>query len=108
MIDHLLNMVAEVYRPTLVADGRGGRTRSFASVGLVRVKVGQPQASEQDTGGRAGATLMTPVHASYVADVERGDELEVGGPRRLRVVAVVTNSHRTYRRLECEVVQGGS
>lgn len=108
MIDHLLTDTAEVYRATLVPDGRGGRTRSFASIGFERVKVNQPTASEQDVAARLGALQVVRVHARYGADIERGDELDVGWSRRLRVVAVLSNSGRTYRRVECEEVQGGS
>lgn len=107
MIGHLLNTTVTVYRPAFAADGRGGRTTTFSSVGTVRAKVGQPTATEGVIAGRDGAMLLTPVHLAYSADVQRGDELETDGPRRLRVVAVVSNSRRTYKRADCEVVQGG-
>lgn len=106
MIDHLLNSTATVYRATTAADGRGGRTSTFASVGTVRAKVGQPSQAEGVTAGQDGANLLTPVHVAYSADVRRGDELDTGGPRRLRVVAVVSDSRRTYKRADCEVIQG--
>ena len=107
MISRLLLDTVEVYRPTLVADGRGGRTRSFASVGVVRAKVGQPSTDERATAARLGAVLSAVVHVAFGADVRRGDELDVGHPRRVRVVSVTTNSRRTYARIECEEVQGG-
>ncbi len=108
MIDHLLNTSVTVYRPSFVADGRGGRTRSFAAQGPIRAKVGQPSAAEGTQAGRHGALLMTPVHVGYAEDVRRGDELAAGGARRLRVVDVVSDSRATYKRLDCEVVQGGA
>lgn len=107
MIGHLLNTTATVYRPAFAADGRGGRTTTFTAAGTVRVKVGQPTAAEGVIAGRDGAMLMTPVHLAYSADVRRGDELDAGGPRRLRVLGVVSDSRRTYKRADCEAVQGG-
>ena len=107
MIDHLLNSTVTVYRTTYSADGRGGRAGTFASVGTVRAKVGQPAQVEGMIAGRDGTMLLTPVHVAYTEDVRRGDELDTGGSRRLRVVAVSNDSRTTYRRLDCEVVQGG-
>lgn len=107
MIAHLLNASADVYRATLTPDGRGGHSRAFAQVGVVRVKVNQPSTEERLTASRLGAPLPNRVHTTVGADVERGDELDVGHARRLRVVAVVSNSRLTYKRLECEEVQGG-
>lgn len=108
MITHLLNSTVTVYRPAHAADGRGGRTSTFASQGTVRAKVGQPSQAEGVIAGRDGAMLLTPVHLAYAADVRRGDELDTGGARRLRVVAVVTDSRTTYKRADCEVVQSGA
>lgn len=108
MIGHLLNTVVTVYRPTMSSDGRGGRSRTFATAGSMLAKVGQPRASEGTLAGRDGAMLVTPVHLEAGSDVRRGDELDTGGPRRLRVVDVVTDSRGTYLRADCEVVQGGA
>lgn len=107
MIGHLLNTTVVLYRQTFVADGRGGRTGTFASQGTVRAKVGQPVATEGVYGGRDGAMLLTPVHVSWSTDIRRGDELDTGDDRRLRVVGVVNNSRETYKRANCEVIQGG-
>lgn len=107
MIGHLLNSSVTVYRPLFAADGRGGRIKTMAAVGTIRAKVDQPAAAERAVAAQEGATLTHVVHAAYSADVDRGDELDVGGPRRLRVLAVVNNSRRTYKRLECQVIQGG-
>lgn len=107
MIDHLLNTTVTVYRAAFTADGRGGRTSTFASQGTVRAKVGQPAQVEGVIAGRHGATLLTPVHVAHAADVRRGDELDTGGARRLRVVAVVNDSRQTYKRADCEEIQGG-
>jgi head-tail adaptor len=107
MIDHLLNSTVTVYRAAFTPDGRGGRTSAFSSQGTVRAKVGQPQAVEGMIAGRDGAMLLTPVHVAYSEDVARGDELDTGAPRRLRVLGVVNDSRLTYKRLDCEVIQGG-
>lgn len=107
MIGHLLNSAAVVYRPSFTADGRGGRATSWSTVGTIRVKVGQPSAEEREIAARGGADLTHVIHASHGVDVRRGDELDVGGPRRMRVVSVVTDSHRSYLRIGCEVMQGG-
>lgn len=107
MVGHLLNTTVTVYRPTFTPDGRGGRSASFAFVASMRAKVNQPRPSEGTQAGRHGALLFTPVHLDAGADVRRGDELEVGQARRLRVVDVVTNSRASYLRADCEVVQGG-
>lgn len=108
MIGPLLNSTVTIYRPSFVADGRGGRTTTFASQGAVAAKVGQPAQVEGVIAGRDGAMLLTPVHLAASTDVRRGDELDTGGDRRLRVVAVVTNSRTTYKRADCEVIQSGA
>lgn len=105
MIAHRLNADVEVFRPSYAPDGVGGRTQTFASVGTIRAQVSQPNAAERVAAQQLGANLTHVVHTTYGADVERGDELDAGGPRRLRVLAVVTNSRATYKRLECEVAQ---
>ena len=108
MIAHLLNTTVTVYRATYAADGAGGRTSTMASQGTVRAKVGQPAQVEGIIAGRDGAMLLTPVHVEFAADVQRGDHLDTGGDRRLRVVAVVNDSRRTYKRADCEVIQSAS
>lgn len=106
MIGHLLNTTLTVYRAAYVADGRGGRTRSTNEQGTVRAKVDQPSAAERMVAGQMGAALDYVVHVANSADVQRGDELDEGGTRRLRVRSVVQDSHATYKRLECEVIEG--
>lgn len=106
MIRHRLNSSLTVYRATYVADGAGGRTKTFAPVGTIRGQVNQPSAQERLVAAQQGANLTHVVHALPTADVVRGDELDTGGLHRLRVLAVVQNSRLTYKRLECEVVQG--
>lgn len=106
MIGHLLNASVTVYRASFAADGRGGRTRSTASHGTLRAKLEQPSPAERLVAARDGAVLDWIVHVLYGSDVQRGDEIDAGGARRLRVVAVVTNSRHTYTRLECAFIQG--
>lgn len=106
MIDPLLNVTLTVYRASRVSDGAGGRTTTFDDVGTIRAQVSQPSADERAAAAQLGANLTHVVHTRRAANVERGDELDAGGPRRLRVLAVVSNSRTTYKRLECEVVQG--
>ncbi len=107
MIGHLLNTSVTVYRATYTDDGRGGRIKTMTSQGARRAKVDQPSATERAVAAQEGATLTHVVHMAYGADVQRGDELDTGGTRRLRVLDVVSNSRATYDRLECQVVQGG-
>lgn len=106
MIRHLLNSSVDVYRATFTDDGRGGRTSALAKVGAVRARVSQPSAEERMVAGQRGAILEHVVHVMNVEDVRRGDELDHGGPRRLRVQGVVEDSSATYKRLECQVVEG--
>lgn len=106
MIEHRLNSSLTVYRATYADDGVGGRTKTFAAVGTIRAQVNQPSTMERLAAAQLGAELSHVVHTTYTSDVERDDELDAGGTRRLRVRAVVNDSRRTYKRLECEVVQG--
>jgi len=105
MIGHRLNRVLTVYRPAYAADAVGGRTRAFASAGTIRAQVSQPRAEERLLAAQFGARLDYVVHTTAGADVQRGDELDDGGARRLRVVSVTHDSRTTYLRLECEVTQ---
>lgn len=108
MIGHLLNTTVTVHRPTFTPDGRGGRTSAFAPAGEVRAQVCQPAPAEGTRAGQDGAVLLHRVYVAPGDDVRRGDELDTGGPRRLRVVDVVSASRAAYKRLDCEVVQGGA
>lgn len=107
MIGHRLNSDLTVYRSTSADDGAGGQTRTFAAVGTIRAQVSQPSAEERALAAQNGANLTHVIHTTRGADVERGDELDNGGARRLRVIAVLWDSRQTYTRLECEVTQGG-
>jgi SPP1 family predicted phage head-tail adaptor len=108
MIRHLLNVDVDVYRDEFADDGRGGQTRTTPDTptSTVRARVAQPSAEERAVAAQLGAVLEHVVHVPYSADVQRGDELDAGGPRRLRVQAVVNDSSRTYKRLECQVIEG--
>lgn len=111
MINHLTRTLLTVHRPSTASDGMGGRTVTFAEVGEVRVQVSQPTVEDRMLAQQAGAELSHILHATYGADVRRGDELDGDLPsdipagRRLRVFAVVSNSRSTYRRIEAEVTQ---
>lgn len=108
MLAHLFNESLTVYRASYAADGVGGRTKTMAAHGTIRAQVEQPSTQERMVAGQMGATLTHVVHTAYDADVIRDDELDNGGARRLRVKSVVSNSRRTYKRLECELIQDGS
>lgn len=106
MLRHLLNDSVTAYRAAYTGDGRGGRAKSMTSHGTLRARLSQPSVNERMLAGQQGATLDYVVHVLYEADVQRGDELDHGGARRLRVKAVTNDSSRTYKRLECQVVEG--
>lgn len=106
MIGHRLITELTVYRPGYTTDNVGGRTQTFADQGTIRAQVNQPSSQERLAAAQLGAELAYVVHTAYGADVERGDHLDDGGVRRLRVRAVEHDSHNTYSRLECEVVEG--
>jgi head-tail adaptor len=105
VIGHLLNSTADVYRPSTATDAVGGQTVTLAAVGTVRAKVGQPTAAERRTAGQWAAQLTHVVHAARGTDIRRGDELDTGATDRLRVLAIVQDSHRTYVRADCEAFQ---
>lgn len=107
MIEHLLNTTVDVYRATFAADGSGGRTKTDAKVDTIPAMVSQPSAEERALAQEAGARLDYVVHALRTANARRGDTLDVGDGRRLRVVAAFHNSRYSYLRLDCEVQQGG-
>ena len=108
MIEHRLNSTLTVYRGAFTNDGAGGRTEAFTEHGTIRAQVNQPSEQERLAAAQLGAELSHVIHTTYGADVERGDQLAtVDGGRRLRVRAVFNDSRRTYKRLDCEVAQGG-
>lgn len=111
MIGHLARTPLTVHRPTVVDDGMGGQTDTFAAVGTVRALISQPTADEVQTAARFGARLAHVLHVERHEDVRRLDELDGDLPSsveagwRLRVWAVVSDSHSTYLRVQCEVTQ---
>lgn len=105
MIRQRLNSTLDVLRPSRTPDGAGGSTEQLVSAGTIRAQVNQPSAEERLAAAQLGANLTHVVHTIAMADVERGDRLDTGGPQLLVVVAVLTDSRRTYKRLECEVTQ---
>lgn len=111
MIEHLLTHTLTLYRPTTTVDTGGGQAVTFDVVGSLRCKPNQPTPAEVQAAGVWGARLSHVVHCLPTEDVRRGDELggdlpsDVASGERLRVMAVISDSHETYRRLECETVQ---
>lgn len=106
MIGHRLNSTLTVHRPTVIADGAGGGVKTFSELGTIRAQVSQPSAQERLVAAQAGALLTHVVHVANGEDVQRGDELDTGTGRRLRVLAATHDSRNTYLRLDCEQVQG--
>jgi head-tail adaptor len=110
-IGHLMTQTLSVYRPTETTDSGGGREDSFTLVATIRAKVNQPTPEEVQAAGVWGAQLSHVVHCEVYEDVRRADEFggelpsEIEAGFRLRVIAVVSDSHQTYRRMLCEVVQ---
>ena len=111
LVGHLLTQTLSVYRSTDVVDSGGGRAETMTQVGTIRAKVNQPTPEEEQLAATWGAQLTHTVHAEVYEDVRRGDEFggelpsEVLTGFRLRVIAVVSDSHQTYRRMLCETVQ---
>lgn len=111
MIEHLLTQSLSVWRPSTAVDSGGGQTVTVSQVGTVRAKVNQPTPAEVQAAGVFGARLSHVVHVLPHEDVRRGDELDgdlpsdIPADHRLRVYAAVSDSHQTYRRLECEITQ---
>ena len=112
MIEHLLTQTLSLYRPVDAVDSGGGRQPTMVQVGTLRAKVNQPTPAEQELAGVWGAQLSHTVHAGEENDIRRGDEFggelpsEVQPNERLRVIAVVSDSHATYKRMMCVIVQG--
>lgn len=107
MIEHLLNEDVSVYRPSYTADNRGGRTKTFATPFTLRARVmPEPVVREHRIADEMTAELKYTVHVLPSADVLRSDELTCSAGR-LRVQAVVSDSSRTYKRLDCQVLQDG-
>jgi hypothetical protein len=110
-VAHLLTHTLSVYRPTESVDSGGGRAESNVFVGTIRAKVNQPTPEETQAAGVWGAQLSHVVHSEVYEDVRRGDyfggELpsEIEDGFMLRVLSVVSDSHSTYRRMACEIVQ---
>jgi len=111
MIGHLLTQTLSVYRSVDTVDNGGGRLQVFVQVGTVRAKVDQPTPAEVELAGVWGAQLSHVVRTEVYEDIRREDEFggelpsEVLADQRLRVLAVVSDSHQTYRRMLCEITQ---
>lgn len=100
-----LNRSLEVWRVTLVDDGQGGQSDTWAqlsgSAGTVRAKVNEPSAAERVEAMRSGVDLAYQVHLLPDADVRRGDQLRAVG-EVFRVKSTVRPSTPTYLRAQCE------
>lgn len=111
-IGHLLTQTLTLYRGTDAVDSGGGRVVVFEQVDVIRAKVNQPTPTEEQLAGVWGSQLSHVVHTEEYVDVRRGDvfggELpsEVQPDQVLRVLSVVSDSHSTYKRSLCEIVQG--
>lgn len=111
MVGHLMTHTLSLYRSEDTIDLGGGRVNVFTQIGTVRAKVNQPTPEEVQAAGVWGAQLSHVVHTEEFEDIRRADEFggelpsEVLAGYRLRVLAVVSDSHQTYRRMMCEVVQ---
>lgn len=112
MIGHLLTQTLSLWRGEDAVDSGGGRTLVMTQIDVIRAKVNQPDPAEQQLAATWGAQLSHVVHTENYVDVRRGDELggelpsEVQPNQRLRVIAVVSDSHDTYKRCMCEITQG--
>lgn len=111
LVSHLLAQSLTLYRGVEAVDAGGGRVVVFEQVDVIRAKVNQPTPEEHELAGVWGVQLSHVVHAENYVDVRRGDMLggelpsEVQPEQRLRVVSVVSDSHSTYKRAFCEIVQ---
>ena len=111
-IGHLLTQTLSLWRGEDTIDAGGGRVLVFAQVDVIRAKVNQPTPEEAQLAGVWGARLSHVVHTENYVDIRRGDQLggelpsEVEPGQQLRVLSVVSDSHSTYRRSFCEIVQG--
>jgi len=106
-----MTQTLSLYRPSTSTDSGGGQVVTFDQVGTVSAKVNQPTPAEREAAGQWGAQLSHVVHTPASNDVRRGDELggdlpsDIPADSRLRVVAVISDSHETYRRCECVITQ---
>jgi len=113
-IAHLLTQTLSVWRSVETIDSGGGRERTTLQVGTIRAKVDQPTPEEEQLAATWVATLSHVVRCEVYEDVRRGDEFggelpsEVEPGFRLRVIAVVSDSHQTYRRMMCEITQSAN
>ena len=110
-VAHLMTQTLSQYRGEQVEDSGGGQELTFSFVGSVRAKVNQPTPEEVQEAAVWGAQLSHVVHTEVYEDIRRGDMFGGETPSEvlpgfmLRVIAVVSDSHQTYRRALCEVVQ---
>lgn len=106
-----MTQTLSVWRTEDAEDSGGGQTETTTQVSTIRAKVNQPTPEEIQAAGAWGAQLSHVVHTPVYNDVRRGDQLggelpsEILSGYRLRVIAVVSDSHQTYRRCLCEVTQ---
>lgn len=111
MIEHLMTHTLSHYRMVNVEDSGGGQVETFEQVGTIRAKVNQPTPEEVEAAGVWGAQLSHVIHTPVYNDVRRADEFggelpsEILPGFRLRALAVVSDSHSTYRRIMCGTTQ---
>ena len=104
-VSHLLNVLVEVKRRQVSADGMGGQKVAWQSVGEEGARVSSPPSST--TAGVLAAAQTSERVPFYVylepsSEVRRGDVLVVEDDgRQLWVEAVTWPSVRAYKRAAC-------
>lgn len=109
-IGRYLNRQLEVWRPTTVPDGAGGkRTTLVKQAQPVRAKVDQPSPTERMVAAQTSSRHSHDVFLLPRADVRRGDELrgpdDLGNDQVFRVQAVVQPSTPVYSKALAELIQ---
>lgn len=106
MPSSLFTRPLDLWRPSAVSDGRGGRTETLTQVGDTALlgKVDQPSPVEVYAAAQNGITLTHAVYFDGVTDVRRGDELR-GDGEVFRVESVVSPSTPVYTKAMCERTQ---
>uniref|UniRef100_A0AAU2A2G2 Head-tail adaptor protein n=1 Tax=Streptomyces sp. NBC_00093 TaxID=2975649 RepID=A0AAU2A2G2_9ACTN len=105
-----LNRWLEVWRPTTVPDGAGGKSTTLVKQAQpVRAKVDQPSPTERLVAAQTTSRHSHDIFLLPRADVRRGDELrgpdDLGHRQVFRVQAVVQPSTPVYSKALVELIQ---